>query len=69
MTDIWFTKLTSDIKLSVRILIASNSNIKIKVEILGTEKFVLLSVEECYERQKSLDDYFLLCFNCFRVSI
>lgn len=67
MTDIWFSKLTSDIKLSVRILIASNSNIKIK-EILGTERFVL-SVEECYERQKSLDDYFLLCFNCFRVSI
>lgn len=69
MTNIWFTKLTSDIKLSVRILIALNSNIKIKVEILGTERFVLLSVEECYERQKSLGDYFLLCSNCIRVSV
>ena len=51
MANIWFTKLTSDIKLSVRILIASNSNIKIKVEILGTEGFVLIAVEVCYERQ------------------
>lgn len=52
MTNIWFTKLISDIKLSVRMLIASNSNIKIKLGIVGVETFVL-SLEECYQRQKS----------------
>ena len=67
--EYWFTKFIIWSKIIIKMyLIAQKSNIKIKLEIIRAENFVL-SVESAVKGKKVLNGHYLLCSKWTRISV